>query len=198
MDAAVRTFVLPRGVVVTLTRVVSVAVRSLFDVRLRFARTYEQRDRVMALYSPMVLLALVTVWLVLLIAGFTMIFMAVEGEGVRDAFTTAGSSLFTLGFERPTGVPGAVVAFGAASFGLGVVALLIAYLPTLYAAFSRREVLVAYLSTRAGTPPRAVELLQRAHMIDRLHDLDDLWEKFHLWFDWRLLQHRAPGRPAIR
>ena len=61
MDAAVRTFVLPRGVVVTLTRVVSVAVRSLFDVRLRFARTYEQRDRVMALYSPMVLLALVTV-----------------------------------------------------------------------------------------------------------------------------------------
>ena len=40
----------------------------------------------------------------------------------------------------------------AAAFGLGLVALLIAYLPTIYASFSRREVLVAYLTTRAGTP----------------------------------------------
>lgn len=182
VDAAVRTFVLPRGVVVRLTRLISVAIRVVFDVRLRFARTYEQRDRVMALYAPMVLLALVTVWLVMLVAGFTLIFMTVEGDGLRDALTTAGSSLFTLGFERPAGVAGTMVAFVAASFGLGLVALLIAYLPTLYGAFSRREVLVAYVSTRAGTPPRAVELLQRAHMIGRLHDLDDLWEKFHLWF----------------
>jgi hypothetical protein len=24
--------------------------------------------------------------------------------------------------------------------------------------------------------------LRRAHLIDRLHDLDDLWDKYHLWF----------------
>jgi len=75
-----------------------------------------------------------------------------------------------------------VIAFLAAAFGLGLVALLIAYLPTIYASFSRREVLVAYLTARAGTPPSAIDLLRRAHLIDRLHDLDDLWEKFHLWF----------------
>ena len=70
----------------------------------------------------------------------------------------------------------------AASFGLGLVALLIAYLPTIYSSFSRREVLVAYLNSRAGTPPSAIDLLRRAHLIDRLHDLDDLWDRYQLWF----------------
>ena len=41
---------------------------------------------------------------------------------------------------------------------------------------------MAYLNTRAGTPPSAVDLLRRAHLIDRLHDLDDLWDRYHLWF----------------
>ena len=182
IDAAVRTFVLPRGVVVRLTRIVSVAVRRLFDVRLRFARTYERRDRAMALYSPMVLLALVTVWLGMLIAAFTLIFLAVDGAGLARAFTEAGSSLFTLGFARPSGMVATIVSFAAASFGLGLVALLIAYLPTLYSSFSRREVLVAYLASRAGTPPRPVEFLQRAHRIGRLHELDDVWERYQLWF----------------
>ncbi len=182
VDAAVRTFVLPRGAVVRLTRIISVAVRRLFDVRLRFTRTYEQRDRVMAMYSPMVLLAFVTVWLAMLIAAFTMIFYAVEGDGIIAAFVGAGSSLFTLGFARTPGTAGAIVSFGAAAFGLGLVALLIAYLPTLYGSFSRREVLVAYLAARAGTPPRPVELLIRGQRIGRLDDLDDVWERYQLWF----------------
>ncbi len=182
VDAAVRTFVLPRGAVVRLTRMISVAIRKLFDLRIRFATTYEQRDRVLAMYSPMVLLGLVTVWLAMLVGAFTCIFLAVEDNGIVDALTTAGSSLFTLGFARPAGTVAIVVSFAAASFGLGLVALLIAYLPTLYASFSRREVLVAYLASRAGTPPRAVELLARANRIGRIDDLDDLWERYQLWF----------------
>lgn len=182
VDAAVRTFVLPRGAAVRLSRLISVAMRRLFDVRIHFANTYEQRDRVMAIYSPMVLLGFVTVWLAMLVLAFALIFLAVDGRGFTNAFTEAGSSLFTLGFARPTGTVGTVVAFAAAAFGLGLVALLIAYLPTLYASFSRREVLVAYLASRAGTPPRAVDLLQRAQRIGRIDDLDDVWEKYQLWF----------------
>lgn len=182
MDSALRTFVLPRGAVVTLTRLVSIAVRWAFDLRLHLARSYERRDRVMALYAPAVLVALVVTWLVLLMVGFSLVFAGVEGEPLREAFVHAGSSLFTLGFSRPPDTVGIVVAFVAAAFGLGIVALLIAYLPTIYAAFSRREVLVAYMSARAGSPPTAVELLQRAHRIGRLDDLDDVWERFQRWF----------------
>ena len=182
VDAAVRTFVLPRGVVVRLTRMVSAAIRAVFELRMRFAKTYEARDRVMALYAPVVMIGLVVTWLLLLLVGFACLFVAVEGTGVSDAFVTAGSSLFTLGFERPDGDVATVVAFAAAAFGLGIVALLIAYLPAIYGAFSKRESLVTYVSARAGTPPSAVELLQRAHLIGSFRDLDALWERFHFWF----------------
>ncbi len=182
VDAAVRTFVLPRGVVVRSTRMVSVAIRLVFELRVRLAKTWQTRDRVMALYAPVVLIGLVVAWLLLLLAGFTCLFVAVEHHGITDAFVTAGSSLFTLGFERPGGTGATAIAFAAAAFGLGIVALLIAYLPTIYGAFSRREVLVAYMATRAGTPPRAVELLQRAHLIGSFEALDPLWDRFHFWF----------------
>src|SRR3954447_12171823 len=182
VDAALRTFVLPRGSVVRLTRAISVVISRIFELVLRPAKTYETRDRVMALYAPIVLMMMVVVWLVMLITAFTMIFLAVEGKGVSRAFSEAGSSLFTLGLARPNGDTATVVAFLAASFGLGLVALLISYLPTIYASFSRREVLVAYLTARAGTPPSSVDLLRRAHLIDRLRDLDDLWDRYHLWF----------------
>ena len=59
LDAAVRTFVLPRGSVVRLhpDRVPRACAR-VFDLPLHFAKTYEQRDRVMALYAPLSLLIL--------------------------------------------------------------------------------------------------------------------------------------------
>ncbi len=38
---------------------------------------------------------------------------------------------------------------------------MIAYLPVLYQAFSRREVQIALLDARAGSPPAAGELLRR-------------------------------------
>ena len=72
--------------------------------------------------------------------------------------------------------------FAEAGIGLGLLALLIAYLPTIYGAFSRREVLVAHMSARAGTPPSAVDLLRRASLIGKLDNLDDLWIGWQLWF----------------
>lgn len=182
LDSALRSFVLPRGAVVRLTRVVSVTVRKGFDTVARRVSSYEGRDRVMALYAPIALLTLVTTWLLLVGAGFTLIFHAFDGGGWRGAFSASGSSLFTLGFARPPGAGSIAVAFVEAAIGLALLALLIAYLPTLYGAFSRREVLVAQLSSRAGAPPSAVELLQRAHAIDELGDLDEVWTAWQRWF----------------
>jgi len=62
------------------------------------------------------------------------------------------------------------------------VALLISYLPSIYAQFSRREVLVGQLDTRAGTPPDPAELLLRALRIGWLTQLDDLWVSWDQWF----------------
>jgi hypothetical protein len=182
LDSAVRTFVLPRGAVVPYTRLVFVLVRRVFDLRLRFASTYEARDRVMALYAPVTLLILPFTWLTLVTVGFTGVLRALGVAPWRTAFTESGSSLLTLGFVRPHNLPTTVLSFAEAVIGLGLIALLIAYLPTIYGAFSRREVEVAALATRAGTPPSAVELLVRTHRIGKLAELTHLWVRWQEWF----------------
>ena len=52
---------LPRGEPVLLTRAVFISVRRIFDLRLKRAKSYEERDRAMALYSPISLVLLM--WL---------------------------------------------------------------------------------------------------------------------------------------
>src|SRR5438105_15777642 len=76
--SAVRTFVLPRGDATVLTRGVFLAVRTLFNARMRFSQTYEERDRIFALFAPVSLLIIPFVWLVLVGSGYTGIFWGVS------------------------------------------------------------------------------------------------------------------------
>lgn len=184
LDSALRTFVLPRGVSTFLTRLVFVSMRRLFRLFAREGRSYEARDRVMALYGPVTLFGLVFFWMALVILGFMLILHG--AFGVSDwahAFELSGSSFFTLGFALvPSGVPSSVVVFVEAASGLGLLALLIAYLPTIYGTFSRRELNVARLATRAGTPPSGPELLIRYHQIGWNDELPSLWGEWEAWF----------------
>jgi hypothetical protein len=138
----------------------------------------------MALYGPLSLFALVFFWMGLVLAGF----MLIDRGGLdvstwRHAFELSGSAFFTLGLVAPpNGVIGYGLAFVEAGSGLGLLALLIAYLPTIYGAFSRRELGVAKLATRAGTPPSGVELLQRYHAINWNDRLPALWADYEEWF----------------
>ncbi len=182
-DSALRTFVLPRGSSNPLTRLVFEGLRSVFKLITRPTRTYETRDRIMALYAPIGLFALVFVWMALVIGGFTLIYYAGIRDTWHDAFELSGSSFFTLGFELPSaGIPGYVVVFSEAATGLAILALLISYLPTIYGAFSRREREVARLITLAGSPPSGVELLIRYHQIAWNDHLPELWKEWEQWF----------------
>ena len=78
-------------------------------------------------------------WVALVLIGFTAIFWGTGVHPFTEAFATSGSSLFTLGFDRPRGTGRIVLEFIEAGIGLGLVSLMISYLPTIYGAFSRRE-----------------------------------------------------------
>src|SRR6516162_4079336 len=106
--------------------------------------------------------------------------------GATRAFTVAGSSMFTLGFSEPAGAAPAVIVFAAAATGLVIVTLQIAYLPTLYAAFNRRETEVALLNARAGVPSWGPELLARTHYalgsgVSTIDTLPDLYARWETW-----------------
>lgn len=183
ISSAMRTVVLPRGEPVRLSRLLFRTTRAGFNILLRTRRTFETRDRLMAHYAPVTLLLLPLTWLVVASAGFTGLFWTIEQDGWLDAFATAGSSLVTLGFERPDGVAALTVSFAAGAVEITILALLlVTYLPSIYAAFSERETAVSLFEVRAGTPPSVVEMMVRYHTIRGFAATDEIWPDWEIWF----------------
>jgi hypothetical protein len=182
LSSAVSTFVLPRSARSSITTLVFNQLRRAFRFRAYFAKTYEQRDALMAYYAPLALMLLLPVWYALLGLGYAMMYWGLGHGTPIDTLRLSGSSLFTLGFEAPKGPWTSLLAVSEAMLGLIMVALLIAYLPTMYSAFARREQAVNMLEVRAGTPPSAVEMLQRFRRIHGLDRLGDYWRTWETWF----------------
>ena len=181
--SAVETLVLPRSAPDLITRLVFVNVRRLFNLRLKHLKTYRERDRLMAYFAPIGLLSLVPVWLFLALVGFTAMFWAMGGLSFYEALRISGSSLMTLGFaDRPANLFITTLEFLEAALGMMMVALVIGYLPTMYAAFSRRESLVTLLDVHAGAPPSALEMLIRYKRIHGLEQIKDEWKTWEIWF----------------
>jgi len=183
LASAVKSVVVPRGVIPSITRVHFVSIRKLFNIFAGPSRPYETRDRVLALYAPLALVTLPAVWAVLVLVGFTAIFWGAGVQPLTEAFATSGSSLFTLGFLHPGETARITLVFIEAGIGLGLISLMISYLPTIYGAFSRREALVGMLEVRAGLPPSPAALLTRYVRIGWLDKIDeDLFERWEAWF----------------
>jgi hypothetical protein len=179
--SAVRTFVVPRGDNDALSRFAFRTIRRVFALIAPPSRPYAYRDRVMAYYGPIALVLLPVWWLALLVFGFSGIYWAL-GLSPEDAFVVSGSSLLTLGFREPAVPGGDALAFAEAAIGLALVALLISYLPTIYGAFSRRELLVSLLEVRADSPPSPVVMITRMQRVSGLEALHEMWEKWEQWF----------------
>jgi hypothetical protein len=181
--SAAHTLVVPRGTELLLTRWVTAVTRALFDLRLRWAHTYADRDRVLAMFGPVTLLALPLVWLSVTLVGFAALYWSLGVRPWQNALLDSGSSLLTLGFHQPGGVVTGGLQLIEATLGIGLLALLISFLPSLYASYSRREVLVTALESEAGTPPSATELLERLLLVKGLPLLDGYWHEWTRWFN---------------
>ena len=159
----IKTLIVPRpsshGLAIRVTRMVN----RIFRLVASATADYRGRDRVRAGQASAILLASLAAWLGVALIGFWLLMWPLVRGGIGTAFTTAGSSMFTLGFAEPAGTPPSVLVFAAAVTGLVVVTLQIAYLPSLYAAFNRRETEVTLLNARAGVPSWGPELLARTH-----------------------------------
>ena len=180
--SAIRTVILPRGIPAKLSRWVMLSVRTLFGLRLGTKTQYEKRDRIMALYGPLGLMTLLAAWLAIVLVGYALMFWGIQGGSPKQAFALSGSSLLTLGFARAPDLPRLVLSFSEAAMGLVLLALLISYLPSIYGAFSRRELEVAKLEVRAGSPPTGLEMIERAWRLGRIDRLTDVWVAWEDWF----------------
>ena len=182
LRSTIQTFVLPRSARDRLTGFVFRAVRRLFDLRIRWIDSYRDQDRIMAFYAPVSLLILLPTWLGIILAGYMAMFWSLGAGSWHQSFWLSGSSLFTLGFATAESRAQQLLIFSEATIGLILVALLIAYLPTMYGAFSRREAAVTLLEIRAGSPPSAAEMLTRLHRLGALDRLSQHWAQWEQWF----------------
>lgn len=178
----VKTLILPRGLTSRLSVFVGrrIVWKSFLFIANRF-NSYEAKDRILALSGPVSLLMLLVTWILSFFLGYALLLWPLSGASFAHALQASGAALFTLGIAGRVGGGETVVDFFAAASGLIVVALQIAYLPTLYAAFNRRETLVTLLQSRAGAPAWGPEILVRAHMVGLMQSLPDLYADWERW-----------------
>ena len=182
LSAAIRSFVLPRNEVVRLNVWVFMGIRSIFDGAAKLASSYGRRDKIMAHYAPVALVALPVVWEALVSLGYTSMYWALgEGTWVR-CYELSNSSLLTMGSTSTHHTHIAALTYSEATLGLLLLTLLLSYLPTIYQAFSRREVTVALLELRAGTPPTAACLLGWLNHDGSVQNDDQQWAEWERWF----------------
>ena len=185
--SVIATVIVPRRIRSGLTRAVGIMVDVPFHSLADRFDSYEPRDRILAAQAPIQLILLIVVWLAVFEVGFALVLWRSMGAaGLPGAFALAGSSLCTLGYLVPSSGTQRAVADVASFVGLGTVALQIGYLPTLYAAFNRRETLVTMLDSRAGVPSWGPELLARTHYglgsgVSAMEELPGLFEDWERW-----------------
>src|SRR6516225_8691928 len=129
------------------------------------------RESVFGIFGPISLLILVAVWAVGLVLSFGLMQYgagsAINVTGTNTGFWTdmylSGTTFFTLGLGDvvPRSGMARALVVTEAGLGFGFLAGVIGYLPFIYGSFSKREVSISLLDSRAGTPPSAGELLRR-------------------------------------
>lgn len=178
----VRSLVLPRGQTSRIAFFVGRRiVRQTIEAFVRRSDDYEYKDRLLALSAPLALLAVLLAWLVLFGIGYSLILWPLIESTYASALREAGSSLLTLGFASTPTPSATVVNLITAATGLIVVALQIAYLPTIYSSFNRRETLVTMLQSRAGAPAWGPEILARSALVRLDASLPGLYADWEQW-----------------
>lgn len=150
------------------------------------------RDSALAFFGPASLLGLFIFWALGLICGYALLEFGLRlpltvGKGVHAGLPSylylAGSTFFTLslGEVAPHSPLSRFITVAEAGNGLAFLAVVISYLPTLYASFSGREVNISLLDARAGSPASAGELLRRHALFGDFDKLNDLLKDWEQW-----------------
>jgi hypothetical protein len=180
--SVVFTLVLPRALSgpARLSIWINRSTRRVFFAISRLARAYERKDAVLAPIGPVAVLAQLVVWLALIGAAFVVMLVPYTHD-LGDAVNQVGAAMFTLGLARSAVYTNDTILIFAAASGFVVIALQIAYLPALYAAFSRRESLIAMLASRAGEPSWGPEILIRHQLVGIVDVLPDFYNQWEQW-----------------
>src|SRR6266704_2175817 len=181
--SAIKQTVLPGRKKVRLTRAVFRNTFRLFRFVAVRMPSDQARDAIIAFYAPMSVMLLPLTWAILLMIGFTTMFWAVSEPSLGTALSLSGAAITTEGFLAPKGVAQTTLYIVAGIIGLGIVGLLITFLPTVYSIYSQREEEVTRVAFRFGSPPSGVKVLEQAYLLGLAQELDEFWRTWENWFE---------------
>jgi hypothetical protein len=159
----------------------------------------ERREVFLGTFAAFAVIVLLVAWVVGLVIGYGLLFDAMhaqikpEPENFGTSLYFAGTSLLTLGFGDFVALGGTAraTALVAAASGLGLFALVITFLFSLYGSFQRREASVVVLEAAAGAPPSGVTLLETYALGGILNDLPLVFREWQVWSAEVLDSHLA-------
>ncbi|HXW87480.1 MAG TPA: hypothetical protein VEJ42_04410 [Streptosporangiaceae bacterium] len=185
-SSVIGTLIVPRSVSSWLTRKVDQIVNAAYVVITKPVHNFRRRDRILATHAATVLIAQIAAWLGMFFVGFSLIFWPLEHGGITEAFRLAGPGLWQIGSDEARGGLQRGLLDIASVIGIVTITLQIAYLPTLYTEFNRRENAVALLAARAGVPSWGPELLARTHYAlgSGVSTVDTLPQLYAEWESW--------------
>jgi ion channel len=204
---AFETLVLPRTAMhkARLTRLYYRTTWRCWVIRARKHRSDRRRERFLAVYGPLSVIGLLTLWAAGLVAGFALLqwsqrelLLNLSGNPhFFDDLYMSATTLFSLGLGdvMPKDRGGRLLIVAETSSSLMLLTMVFAYLSILYQSFCRREVRLTMLDAWAGSPPAATEILRRVAASGDVSYLDGFFADWEYWCSDILESHLS--YPAI-
>ncbi len=149
------------------------------------------RQLALIAFGPISFILMMAIWAALLIVAVALVLWGLAvplttvdpSNGLGPYFYYSGVTFFTLGFGDivPMSSVGRMLAVIEAGMGFGFLAIVISYVPVLYNAFSRREIGLELLDSKAGSDPTAGELLRRHAEAGCMRMLTTLLKEWERW-----------------
>jgi hypothetical protein len=158
-----------------------------------------RREAILAVYAPLAVFVLLGVRMVTLVVGYALVFdglpyqfsPAPQDFGISLYFSTASLLSLSVTDIVPTGgIVRTLVAFEAAT-GLGLIAVVISFLFSLFTSFQRRETSVVSLDALAGAPPSGAQILEACAQHRMPQQLEKTFDEWRVWSADVLESHLA-------
>src|ERR1700681_2091679 len=158
-----------------------------------------RRERWLSTYGPGAVLTIFVAWGLALVLAYGLIIDGVRDEmrPVPDSFGTSvyfsATTLVPLSYGDfvPEGGPARAVIIAESATGVGIAALVITLLFSLYESFRAREELVVSLDAMAGAPPSGVQILETAAKHGMRPELKQTFDEWRAWSAMVLESHLA-------
>jgi hypothetical protein len=165
---------------------------------MRFSRM-ERRENWLGVFGPIGLIALLGFWSLSIILGYALVIDSIPAQ-IQPAPANFWTSLYfsasamlplSYGNILPLGAVARVVIVAESATGLGLIALVISLLFSLYGSFQRREELVVTLDALAGAPPAGLQILETVASHRMPEELSVTFDDWRRWSAAVLESHLA-------